>query len=433
MNFASNWKKNITLFMIGQGVSLFGSMLVYYAVMWHITLKTQSGLMMTLITAAGALPMFLISPFGGVWADRYNKKYVINIADSVIAAVTLIMALIFSQGFDYPGLLLVCLVIRAFGQGVQMPAVNALVPELVPQEHLIRVNGISGSMQSVVMLASPMAGGALLAVAPIHTVMFIDVVTAAIGIGILAFFVKTPARSQKDERKAGAKQHFLEIGEGLKYVGKHSFVKKFLILSALFNIMVAPAAVLTPLQVVRDWGDGVWNVFGRFSVGLEQRLAAIEVVFFIGMMLGGLVMGVWGGFKNRSHSMALSTFLLGIGSVGLGLITNFWLYLLCMGMSGLVMNIFNAPMMATLQSNVDGAYMGRVFSVLAMMSNLMMPLGMMLWGPLGDVVPIGWLLVGTGASVFLMGFVFMFDKTLLKAGAPMQNLHDEGGNADVEM
>jgi len=423
---SKHWKRNFALFIIGQGITLFGSMLVYYAVMWHITLKTQSGLMMTLITVAGALPMLFISPFGGVWADRYNKKHLISIADASIAAVTLIMALLFSFGVDLTGLLLICLVMRALGQGIQNPAVNALVPELVPQEQLTRANGISGSIQSIVMFISPMAGGALLVTAPIHTLMFIDVITAAIGIGILLFFVKIPARPKKSGKKTGVKQYFLEISEGLKYVRSHTFVMKILVLSALFNIMAAPVAALTPLQVVRDWGDGIWNVLGGLSFGPEQRLAAMEMVFFVGMMLGGLVMGIWGGFNNKSHSMALSTFLLGIGAAGLGLIGNFWLYLVCMGLTGLVMSIFNAPMMATMQTNVESAYMGRVFSVLTMMGSVMMPLGMMLWGPVSDVVAIDWLLIGTGAFIFFMGFAFMFDKTLLNAGAPVQSSEDKG-------
>ena len=87
----SNWKRNIALFLTGQGISLFGSMLVHYAVMWHITLKTQSGVMMTMIAMAGSLPMFFIAPLGGVWADRYHKKHIINIANAVIAIVTLVM------------------------------------------------------------------------------------------------------------------------------------------------------------------------------------------------------------------------------------------------------------------------------------------------------------------------------------------------------
>jgi len=404
------------MFLIGQGVTLFGSMLVHYAVMWHITLKTQSGLMMTFITIAAALPMFFISPFGGVWADRYNKKYIINIADAIIAAFTLIMAVIFSMGFEYTGLLLVCLVMRALGQGVQMPAVNALLPHLVPQERLTRVNGINGSLQSSIMFASPIIGAALLAAAPIQTLMYIDVITAAIGIGMLSFLVKTPASIQIDQKKSGAKQYFLDIGKGIKYVGKHSFLKRLLILSALYNIMIAPVSALTPLQVTRDWGLDVWHILNNLPFGPEQRLAALEIIFFLGMIIGGLVIGLWGGFKNKSYTMALSTFLLGIGTVSLGLLTNFWLYLLCMGCIGIVVNLFNAPMTATLQTNVDAEFMGRVFSVLAMTSSIMMPLGMILWGPLSDIAAIDWLLIVTGAVLFLMGFVFIFDKVLLASG-----------------
>jgi len=310
--------------------------------------------------------------------------------------------------------------------------VNALVPELVPKEHLTRVNGISGSIQSIVMFVSPMAGGALLAVAPIPALMFIDVITAAIGIGILIFFVKVPVSMQQAERKAGAKQYFHEVLEGLQYIGKQAFLKKMLMLSAIFHIMAAPVASLTPLQVARNW-DGIWNILGVLSFGPEQRLAAVEMVFFAGMILGGLLMGLWGGFRNKSHTMALSTFLLGAGGAALGLIGNFWLYLACMCMTGVVMSLFNAPMTAALQTNVDAMYMGRVFSVLAMMGSVMMPLGMVLWGPLSDVVAIDWLLVGTGVSIFLMGFVFVFDKTLLKAGAPARQSADEGEPANAGM
>ena len=415
----TKWKSNIALFLTGQGVSLFGSMLVHYAVMWHITLKTQSGLMMTLIAIAGALPMLFISPFSGVWADRYNKKHIINIADASIAVVTLIMIIVFSLGFESAWLLLICLALRALGQGVQTPAVNALVPELVPQEHLTRVNGISGSIQSIVMFASPMAGGALIMIAPIQALMFIDIITAAIGIGILLFFVKIPSHSQKAESKAGVKQYFIEIGEGLKYVGKHPFLKRLLVIAAIYNIMIAPASTMSQLQVVRDWGNTIWNMPGGFAFGPEQRLAALELSFFVGMIIGGLIMGAWGGFKNKSHSMALFISLFGIGAAGLGIITDFWLYLICMGSTGLLMSLFSAPLMATLQSNVDGAYMGRVFSVHTMMGSLMMPIGMVLWGPLGDVAAIDWILIGTGGCLFIMGFVFVLDKTLLKAGAPV--------------
>jgi DHA3 family macrolide efflux protein-like MFS transporter len=401
--------------MVGQGITLFGSSLVYFAVMWYITLKTQSGIMMMLIMTAGMLPIFLISPFAGVWADRYNKKNLINISDAFTAVVTLILALMFTFGYELVGLLLVCLAARAVGQGIQMPAFNALIPELVPDEKLTRVNGINSSIQMFSTFASPALGGVLLAIAPIHLLMYIDVVTAAIGISILLFFVKVPAPSKEKERKSGAKQYIEEIKDGLSYIGTHPFLRKYLVFSALMNFMVATTA-MTPLQVTRKWGEGLWNVPGGFSLGAEHRLAITEMGYSGGLVLGGLAIGIWGGFRNKNLTYVMFTTLIGFAAIGIGLFNNFWLYTMCMVLAGLFVSARGAPGMSMLQLNITGKYMGRCMSVLMMIATLFVQLGMMLWGPLSDIVEIEWLLVGSGIFMVLMGFVMSLDKDLNKAG-----------------
>ena len=394
-----NWKKNIFLFMFGQGLTLMGSMIVHYAILWDITLKTGSGMMMMLIAVLGAIPMFFISPFGGIWADRYNKKHLINISDGIIALVTLILALTFFVGYQQMGLLLICVAIRSLGGGVQMPAVNSLIPELVPKDKLIRINGIKGSIQSLTMLISPMLAGALLFFIPIQAILFIDVITAAIGISILYFFVKVDFKPKKEKLS-----YFQDLKKGFSYVKKNNFIKKFIILAAIFNIMVAPMALLTPLQVTRNFGADVW------------RLTTLQTTFAIGMMLGGLIIAVWGGFKNKIHTLALATIMTGIGIVTLGILNNFWLYIACMGITGIVAAIFNAPLMTILQINIKEIFMGRVLSILTMVNSVAMPIGMLIWGPLSDIVNIDWLLIGTGFIIFLLSFIFFFDKTFLKAG-----------------
>lgn len=396
----TNWKRNITIFLTGQGITLFGSMLVHYAVQWHITLQSKSGVAMMLLSLAVTLPMFFISPFAGVWADRYNKKNIINIADAVIAVVTLIMASLFSLGFEHIALLLVCLMVRGFGQGIQTPTVNSLLPELVPQEQLTRINGINSTIQSIAMFAAPIAGGALIAIAPIQTVLFIDVITAIIGISMLLFFVKTKAVEKKSEPVTA----FSDMKEGLRYIGGNTFVLQFMLVGLFFNLLVAPTAILTPLQVVRDFGEESW------------RLVAIELAFFIGMSLGGLLMGTWGGFKNKSHTMAFATALAGVSIVGLGILDDFNMYLTCMLVAGLVMSIFNAPMMAVLQSKVEPTYMGRVFSVLTMTSSLAMPVSMLVWGPLSDKVAIDQLLIISGIGIAAIGGMFIGSGPLREAG-----------------
>ncbi|MDR0687041.1 MAG: MFS transporter, partial [Dysgonamonadaceae bacterium] len=156
-----NWKKNTALFLVGQALSLFGTMVVQYAIMWHITLKTQSGSMMTLFTVAGFLPMFFISPLAGVWADRFNRKYIINIADGAVAFVSLLAAVFIMAGGDSIILLLICTVMRSLGQGVQTPAVGAFIPDIVPEEQLTKINGFQSSIQSFVTLTAPAISGAM--------------------------------------------------------------------------------------------------------------------------------------------------------------------------------------------------------------------------------------------------------------------------------
>ena len=162
-----NWKKNIILFITSQTISLFGSSLVQYAIMWYITLETQSGVMMTIFIICGFLPTFFLSPFAGVWADRYNRKILILLSDSMIASVTLILAILFILGYKEIWLLFTISAIRALGSAVQMPAVGAFIPQMVPEDKLMKVNGTNSSIQAMIMLISPMASGALLTMASI--------------------------------------------------------------------------------------------------------------------------------------------------------------------------------------------------------------------------------------------------------------------------
>jgi len=400
-----NWKKNIILFLTSQTISLFGSMLVQYAIMWHITLKTQSGSMMTMAIICGFLPTFFLSPFAGVWADRYNRKMLIILSDSLIAIATLILAIMFFKGYNAIWMLFVASAVRAVGSGIQTPAIGAFLPQLVPEDKLTKVNATNGSIQSLVMLISPMLSGALLTKASIEVIFFIDVITAAIAILILLLFLKVPSHAKALSKPTTS--YFTDMKEGVKYIKNHGYVKRFFLFCAVFNILVAPAAFLTPLQVTRTFGNEVW------------RLTAIEITFSIGMMLGGIVMVSWGGFKNRVHTMILSSFFIGICTVALGIIPNFWVYISFMALFGVIMPVFNTPATVLLQEKVEEDFLGRVFSVLGMISSIMMPLGMLVFGPLSDIIRIEWLLRGTGILLFIQGFFMLSSKVLVKAGEPI--------------
>lgn len=397
-----DWKRNATFFIAGQFLSMFGSMLVQHAITWHITLQTKSGLVMTVFTCAALLPMVVISPFAGVWADRFNRKYLVNISDGAIALVTLIVAILYFSGVQNIWLLLAAVMARSAGQGIQMPAASALIPQLVPQEHLTRFNGLQSAGQSLIMFAAPMASGALLTFLPIEYIFLIDIVTAVIGIALVFFCVRLSHTPKAGAEKGGIKIYFQEMAEGLRYITGTGWLKTLFIAFALFSVLASPAAMLTPLQVARTFGGDVW------------RLTAVEILFALGMTAGGLIMSVWGGFKNKTKTMNFAWLAFGVTTFLFGVIPNFWAYLGVMLLCGCTVPLFNIASMTLMQTKIPPELMGRVFGAVTMFSGLAMPVGMVLFGPLGDIVKIEWLLIVTGVMLILGGFVMSGRKELAR-------------------
>jgi DHA3 family macrolide efflux protein-like MFS transporter len=400
----SAWKARFAVFISGQALSLFGSSLVQYAIMWHITLTTRSGVMMTLSVLFGFVPTLLLSPFAGVWADRFDRRKLIVLSDAFIALVTLALALLFASGHSSVWLLLIAQGLRSLGAALQGPAVGAIIPQIVPEEKLTRANALNGTVQSALFVVSPIAAGALLSLVPLFSIFFIDVGTAALAIVTFLAFLKVPPHA-----KAGSPQtasYFADMKDGFRYIRDHRYLISFFVYMALLYIFVSPAAFLTPLQVARRFGPDVW------------RLTAIELAFSGGMTLGGVAVAASGGFKNRIHTMLAATFVMGVCALSLGFLGNFWPYLGAMAVFGLVIPNFNTPSTVLLQEHVEEAYLGRVFSVLTMLSTSVMPLAMLLFGPLAELVPIESILLATGALLLLMVPWGLGNRRLIEAGIP---------------
>ncbi|OPZ90631.1 MAG: enterobactin exporter EntS [Firmicutes bacterium ADurb.Bin419] len=398
------WKERIVLFLASQTISLFGSSLVQYAINWYITLTTQSAIMMTISIICGFLPAFFISPFAGVWADRYNRKILIVLADSLIAISTLIIAILFFLGYDKLWLLFVISAIRSVGTGIQTPAVGAFIPQIVPEDKLTQVNAANGSIQSMIMLLSPAISGALLSFYSIQNIFLVDVITAAIAILTLTLFLNITANAVTVTNEKTS--YFKDMKEGIIYIRNHDYVKAFFAFCTLFFVLVSPAAFLTPLQVTRSYGSDVW------------RLTAIEIAFAGGMLVGGIIMLSWGGFKNKVYTMVFANMAIGIFTMALGITPAFWIYLIFMGVVGITMPFFNTPSTVLLQQKVEPEYLGRVFGIMGMISSIMMPSGMLIFGPLADYVKIEWILLGTGLSIIILSGFILRNKALVEAGKP---------------
>lgn len=397
----SNWKAQTILFISSQTISLFGSALVQFAIIWYIARSTNSGIMVTISTICSFLPQLVISLFAGVWADRYNRKVLIILSDALIATSTLVLAIVFLLGYNSMWLLFLVAAIRSFGAGIQTPAVSAMIPQIVPEEQLMRVNSINGTMMSMIFFVAPAIGGAILAYGALEYILFIDVVTAITAIAILLALKVTVHKKALEKQEM---DYFYDLKEGIKYSFKNNFVRRLLSFYSITMFLIVPAAFLNVLMVTRTFGSEYW------------KLTANEMCFSAGAIIGGIVMSSWGGFKNRIVSIAVGCLAFGALTVAIGVIDEFYVYLGIMVLTGMTMPLFNVPSMVLLQEKVETNMQGRVFSFVQIVGSGVMPLGMAVFGPLADVVKIQVLMIISGAALILVGISIFYNKPFLKEG-----------------
>lgn len=381
--------RQVVLFLISQNVSLFGSAVVGYAIIWYITLETSSGVWLMLTTICSMLPQVFVSLWGGVWADRYDRKLLIMISDAFIAVSTLGLAIAFWLGFTRIELLLVVSVVRSVGAGIQMPAVNAIYPQLVPPENLTRVQGINQSLSSILMLLAPAVGGVVLGTMDLAWAFMIDVVTGSAAILIVRLIVVN-----RVERSDEPTSLLDELKKGVRYAFGNPLLKGIIICYGFSFFLITPAAVLTPLMIERSFGGEVW------------RLTANEIVWTVGSFVGGIAVSLYGNIKNKILTIALCLVAFGISFTLLGLAGSFVLYLLVMGISGFFMPIIATAETVFIQEITAPQMMGRVFSIIQIITSAAMPLAILLFGPLADVVPVETLLIISGILLALVGLIY---------------------------
>ncbi len=386
---AYSWKSAAARFLTAQTVSLFGSSLVQYAIVWYITLSTSSGKMLTASTLCGFLPQIAISLFAGVWVDRYDRKTMIMLADSCIAVSTLLLAAVFATGHKSMTLLFAILALRSAGTGIQTPAVNAVLPQIVPQEHLMRVNGINSTLASFTMFLSPAVSGAILSAASFETTLLLDVFTAVIGVGITATI---PIRHPGPEHTA-ANSGLAELRGGFRYLKKDRTVRRLLAYQLMLLFLISPSAFLTPLLVSRTFGPEVW------------RLTASEMTYSLGMVLGGALIAAWGGFRQKTATILFAGTFYGLIMVGLGCAPIFPFYLFCNTLIGVTAPCYNAPITVIIQQTVPPALHGRIFSLMQIATACALPLGMAFFGPLADSLRVQTLLLSAGIAVALLSLI----------------------------
>ncbi|HOZ38025.1 MAG TPA: MFS transporter [Anaerolineaceae bacterium] len=369
------WLRNYLPMGIGQIVSLVGSALVQFALVWYVTKETGSATVLATATTAAIVPNILLGPFVGALVDRWNRKLVMIIADLVVALATVVLAVLFATGVIQIWHIVAILLTRSAAGVFQGPARTAATTLMVPKEHLSRLGGVNQAVDGMINVFSPALGALLLAVLPMQGVLAVDIVTAGIAISMLIFFVKVPQPKTKPKTdKVTPRSLLADVREAVRYIVTWPGLLLLVLMASLLNMFLAPGINLLPLHVIGFFGKGV------------QELAWMQVAMGIGGIVGGLWLGVWGGFKRRVWTVLLGIIGLGTGMLAFGLVPadRYTLSLVGLGMIGLMASLANGSLGPLMQTKVPSEVQGRVFMLLSSLTLAMMPIGLFLSAPIAD-------------------------------------------------
>jgi MFS transporter, DHA3 family, macrolide efflux protein len=397
-NAQPKWAPRFFTIWTGQAFSLFGSQLVQFALVWWLAQKSGSATILAVATLVGMLPQIVLGPFAGALVDRWNRRLIMIIADGSIALFTLLLAWLFATGRVQIWHVYTIMALRALGGAFHFPAMSASTPLMVPEEQLTRVSGMNQTLQGLMALVAPPVGALLISVMPTQGVLFIDIGTAIIAIMPL-LFLSIP----QPERKAALSREnqpslLQDVREGIAYVRGWPGLVAILFMAVLLNFLLTPTGSLMPLLVTKHFGKGA----------LEFGLT--DSAWGLGVIAGGILLGVWGGFKRK-----IITALIGITGLGAGVMiiafapsNGFWLALVAMAIIGVMNSMANGPLGALLQSVVRKDMQGRVMSLVNSAATAMTPIGLLIAGPVSDLIGIRTWYWIAGLISLLMGLAGFF-------------------------
>lgn len=388
-----SWLPRFAAIWIGQQFSLVGSALAQFALVWWLTQKTGSATVLTTASLVAILPGVLLGPFVGALVDRWNRRTVLIAADGAVALAAVWVAYLFWSGSMQVWHLYVLMFVRAIGGGFHWPAMMASTSLMVPDKHLARVAGINHTVQGAINIVAPPLGALLLGLMPLHAIMAIDVGTALLAIVPLLFLaIPQPQRGAPAARLTPSTL-WADVRQGFRFLWNWPGVFALLLIATVINLLLNPAFALLPILVTKHFAGGAWHLSG------------LDAAWGVGVVLGGLTLGVWGGFRRRILTTLAGLIGMGLSTLVIGLVPPqwFWLAVVAMLGTGAMNPIVNGPIMALLQSLVPPEMQGRVFTVIQSVAAGMSPLGLAVAGPVADALGAqSWFLLG-GAVCALMG------------------------------
>ena len=395
-----NWAPRFFTVWGGQAFSLFGSQLVQFALVWWLTKETGSATVLATATLIALLPQVILGPFVGALVDRWNRRIIMIVADTSIALFTLLLFYLFATGQVQTWHVFAIMAVRSLGGAFHSPAMTSSTSLMVPNKHLARIAGANQTLQGLLSIFAPPLGALLIELFSTQNVLLIDVGTAALAVTPLLFIpIPQPARhAQQASGEIEKTSYMQDLREGFSYVVKWKGLLGLILLAMILNFLLVPAASFLPLIVTKVFAGGA------------AELGWVESLFGVGVIVGGILLSIWGGFKRRIITSFCGIIGIGLGIVITGFVPDNKFYLL-LGANFLVgfMQVFaNGPLMAIMQSTVIPDMQGRVFSLLGAGATAMMPLSLLIAGPVSDALGIRFWYIFGGTVCILMTIAAFF-------------------------
>lgn len=388
------WQKSFFLIYIGQAFSLLSSSAIQFSIIWWITIQTGSALSLTIASIVGLLPQAILGPFAGVWIDRYNRKKVMIIVDSAVALSSLFLGLTFFFGNQSMVLVYLVLFIRALGETFHKPALQAMIPQLVPASELTKAGGYGQMVNSACTMVGPMLGAVIMTVTSLPYAMLIDVLGATIAVITLSL-VKISKHLSTSTKNLDFIQ---DMNQGINTFRANKALLRLFIPMLISTIIFVPIGMLLPLMV-----NGYFN-------GTAWHNGIVQTLFSSGMLIAAMIIGITGGLKKQFLMISLSTGLLGICALLGGALPPqfFWIFCIIVFVMGTTGMGFNIPFTAYIQRTVPAENLGKVISLITSTMSFAAPVGMFIAGPISEMIGVNNWMFFSGIIMILVGILCYF-------------------------
>lgn len=366
---SDNHYSKFLLIWAGEFLSMIGTGLTMFALGVYVYQRTNNASSYVLILLCVFLPSFVLKPYGGVLADRHDRRLMMILGDSGASLGLIFIFVMMITGRIELWHIYLGIALSSVFSAFQEPAYKALVTDMLSEEQYAKASGLMQLSTSSQYLISPFLAGILLTIMPVEYIFLLDIATLLLASGILIRMRNTLGGAAPQPHH---QPFFADFKEGVQAFSQNRGVVQLVLTIMLVLFFVGLLqALLVPMLL---------NLATPQAVGIAQSVAAS------GMILGSLCIGMFGGTQRHVITLAMSLFLAGLFFAGIGLSTEILVVTAAGFLFFATLPFINTSIEVLIRKNIDNRRQGRVWSIISMITYLGSIIAFVVAGFLADHV-----------------------------------------------